>query len=78
MAEPDRNKRAVDAVREQLRREDEVVRSDEDPITDDALDDDRGRAAAGDPERPDAPLGVPDDADPEERPGFPRDDPSHG
>lgn len=36
------------------------------------------REEAGDPDRPDVPLGVPEDADPDERPGFPRDDPSHG
>ena len=60
------DERTVEAVRDELRREDEKVR------------DEREEPTAGDPERPDVPLGVPKDADADERPGFPRDDPSHG
>jgi hypothetical protein len=66
MARSPRDDRTVEAVRDELRREDETVR------------DERGEPAASDPERPDVPLGVPDDADDDERPGFPRGDPSHG
>jgi hypothetical protein len=66
MARSQRDERNVEAVREELRREHELLREEpEEP-------------SAGDPERPDVPLGVPEEGDDEERPGFPRDDPSHG
>ena len=72
MARFDRRDRTLETVRDELRREDDAVRGEDEVIEHDEL------ALGGDPEVPDVPLGVPVDADPHERPGFPRGDPSQG
>ena len=73
----ERHHELLEVLRDEIRREDEVVRPD-DRRRPPAAPDDR-RATEQGPEVEDLPLGVsgrPDE--PPESPGFPRGDPTHG
>jgi len=71
MSEHRREDRPIDAVREQLRHERDIIeRSEEEPGV--------APPDARDPEQPDHPLGVDPDEPADRLPGFPSEDPSHG
>jgi hypothetical protein len=72
----ERHRQLREALEETLRDEDEIVRPEEPPPTED--EERRSKSEVG-PEVEDLPLGVPAErADRPESPGFPRGDPTHG